>query len=575
MLSSATILVGKREISIQVAVGLAIFISAALVQGYDFSWDTLDYHFYNGFAVVNGKVWSNIQVAMHQTYFNPLLDIPFYLLVVTMPPTMVAAILAGVQSLLYVLLFLLGCTVLAPMFRSRRNLFALATFLALIGVAAPVNILEVGTAYGDNTTAVAVMASLFLIVRGIDRRIFPDYIWYSVAAGALVGFATGLKLTNAPFAIALIIVLASRVVLDRSPDGVRIALYSTLAGGCTMTGVFLLLYGWWAMELLTHFGNPLFPSFNNVFRSQYAAYSAYTSPAFALPTLSEKLSFPFTRISVFGPLNFAGLFDLRMTVSLPLTLLGVLTTAMHFKSRGGSVTPNREVAFALLIFFLVSYLCWLFVFPVNRYIVVLEMLAPIICATSIAYLIPRLPIVWMTSVVLGVIWPASALVGWPLMWRPADHRFADGNGYFGLSLPADLVEQGSLVVLLGDKPTTFVVPFFPHYTDFVRLHGSLFYEVPGFAGLYTSSDPQLRHRVFGNALGRAICERVRAQHHKLYALRSSSNDPVDFAALTYYGVAVTSPCRPIKNKSDLTMELCPATRLPKAECERPYDVDPN
>jgi len=56
--------VTKRTILIQAAIGLAIFVAAALAQGYDLSWDVLNYHFYNGFAAVHGKVWSNIQVAM-------------------------------------------------------------------------------------------------------------------------------------------------------------------------------------------------------------------------------------------------------------------------------------------------------------------------------------------------------------------------------------------------------------------------------------------------------------------------------------------------------------------------------
>src|SRR6266480_4051924 len=77
--------VPRRTILIQGGVGIVIFVVAALTQGYDLSWDVLNYHFYNGFAALHGKVWSNIQAAMQQSYLSPLLDIPFYLLVVTYP----------------------------------------------------------------------------------------------------------------------------------------------------------------------------------------------------------------------------------------------------------------------------------------------------------------------------------------------------------------------------------------------------------------------------------------------------------------------------------------------------------
>src|SRR5206468_15599 len=105
--------------------------------------------------------------------------------------------------LLYPLLFLLGWEVFAPVFRSWRSLFAITTLLAIIGVAAPVNILEIGGAYGDNTSAVPAIAALLLTLRGINRANSWSRVWYSTGAGALAGLAAGLKLTNLPFALGI------------------------------------------------------------------------------------------------------------------------------------------------------------------------------------------------------------------------------------------------------------------------------------------------------------------------------------------------------------------------------------
>jgi hypothetical protein len=198
--------VARRTRFAQWALGIAIFFIIAIAQGYDLSWDVQAYHFYNGFAVVHGKIWSNIQVAMQASYFSPLLDIPFYLLVANLPATVVPLVLAFVQSLLYPLLFLLGWEVLAPIFGASRGLLFVAMLLAIVAVAAPVNILEIGGASGDNTTAVpAIGATLLLMSRGMNRP--ARRVLYWAGAGALAGLAARLKLTNLPLALGIAVAL--------------------------------------------------------------------------------------------------------------------------------------------------------------------------------------------------------------------------------------------------------------------------------------------------------------------------------------------------------------------------------
>src|SRR5262249_54001247 len=152
------------------------------------------------------------------------------------------------------------------------------------------------------------IAALLLTLRGINRPNSSSRIWYFAGAGGLAGLAAGLKLTNLPFALGIAVAFLCVMLLERSQEGMRMAVRSMVAGGCAMVGVFLLSYGWWGMALLAHFGNPFFPSFNHLFRSEYAAPSAFSDPAFALSTFGDKLLFPFTRISIFGVPDWAGLF---------------------------------------------------------------------------------------------------------------------------------------------------------------------------------------------------------------------------------------------------------------------------
>jgi hypothetical protein len=136
---------------------------------------------------------------MQSSYFSPLLDIPFYLLVANLPATVVPLVLAFVQSLLYPLLFLLGWEVLAPIFGASRSLLFVAMLLAIVAVAAPVNILEIGGASGDNTTAVPAIGALLLMSRGMNRP--ARRVLYWAGAGALAGLAAGLRACFCPIRI--------------------------------------------------------------------------------------------------------------------------------------------------------------------------------------------------------------------------------------------------------------------------------------------------------------------------------------------------------------------------------------
>ena len=48
---------------------------------FEFSWDFANYHYYNPWAFFNGRLGYDIAPASVNTYFNPLIDIPFYSLV--------------------------------------------------------------------------------------------------------------------------------------------------------------------------------------------------------------------------------------------------------------------------------------------------------------------------------------------------------------------------------------------------------------------------------------------------------------------------------------------------------------
>ena len=64
----------------------------SLSLGKDANWDLRNYHWYNAWSVLNGRLGFDLAPAQLQTYHNPLADLPFYGLASAFPesPRLVA-----------------------------------------------------------------------------------------------------------------------------------------------------------------------------------------------------------------------------------------------------------------------------------------------------------------------------------------------------------------------------------------------------------------------------------------------------------------------------------------------------
>ena len=81
---SLRLLSGQRATRCLLDVGL--LLAAMLLAGtasvlllrQDANWDLQNYHFYNAWAFVHGRLGWDLAPAQLQTFHNPLLDLPFY-----------------------------------------------------------------------------------------------------------------------------------------------------------------------------------------------------------------------------------------------------------------------------------------------------------------------------------------------------------------------------------------------------------------------------------------------------------------------------------------------------------------
>ena len=64
------------------AVSLLIWTGYVVWLGKDTSWDFRNYHWYIPYALLNGRMGIDVAVAHQASYYNPLLDVPFYWLAI-------------------------------------------------------------------------------------------------------------------------------------------------------------------------------------------------------------------------------------------------------------------------------------------------------------------------------------------------------------------------------------------------------------------------------------------------------------------------------------------------------------
>ena len=95
-----------------VALSLVGCAAGAVALGADATGDLLNYHFYNGFAFLNGRLDQDIAPAGPGSYFNPLVDAVHYLGIRHLPPMVFTALLGALQGLNVVLLWAIGRRVL-------------------------------------------------------------------------------------------------------------------------------------------------------------------------------------------------------------------------------------------------------------------------------------------------------------------------------------------------------------------------------------------------------------------------------------------------------------------------------
>ena len=497
-----------------------------IVLGKDTSWDFRNYHWYIPYAFLNGRLGFDVAVAHQATYYNPFLDIPFYLLASHTPSWVAIGVMGAAQGANIVPLYLMARSVLDVPHKKLAS-----SILSLFCVCGGLNVGLVGATYYDNVMSVFVLTGLAAIV--LNRERLRDGPFWQVAlicgiAGFIIGSAVGLKLPEAPFA------LGFAGMLLAMPGGARCA-GARLLGGA-IGGVFgvAAFAGFWMLTMYHETGNPLFPYFNQYFQSPLALHASYRDTRFIPRSLSKRLLFP---------ILFS--LDWRVADDLPFQdsrvglayLVGLITVPISLFGRARDPIIKHSGAVPLFVFAGVSYLTWLLMFGIYRYIIVLEMLAPILVVSAIGLWPLGQRTRYAILVIAGVLLLATTRYDF-LEHAPLDDPYVRAD-----PLPFRDPDR-SMILMTGDSPMGFIAPTLPHQIPILRIDGWMIQPKDG------------------SLLTKRTRRRVKSFHGDLYAIADDYEVGRAGAALADYGLGMRWPeCQIFTTNLGGRYRFCPLKHL--------------
>ena len=508
------------------ALALMIFVplawgALAVWLGQSTAWDLRNYHWYNAYAYLNGRMESggDFLPSQMQFFLNPWIDIPYYLLATHLPLRLATFILGAGQGLNFALLFLIAQATLFLRDPLRKTLACGA--VALVGMTGAVGLSEAGTVFYDNITSLGILLSLLLLARqlaALDTGPWRQAAKIALAAGLPAGLVTGLKLAAAPWCLGIAVAL---VALARKNPRPSRALAPAFFFSLGAAQGFALAYGHWAWHLYSLYHSPLFPYFNDIFRSPYIPPQPIRG--FAAPnTVMGQVLFPFLFATEPRLVIETDWRDWRIPVLYAaMFALAALRLARPRLLQWGASSAARPSAF-LFWTAAVGYAGWLYSDATYRYLLPLEMLAPLLLVMGAGLLPLPEKARWAGLAALGL---ALALTVQPSDWG---RRPSWPEQITEVTRP-DLPDDPQLMILMaGTEAYAHMLPAFPPHINFVRID----------------------NRAFSPASGWGIIDLIRARiaaHHGQFMLLAPQADvPGAQKALDIFGLkALPKSCREV------------------------------
>jgi hypothetical protein len=440
--------------------GLALLFWAAFVilLGKDTSWDFRNYHWYAPYALLNHRMGIDVAVAHQASYYNPYLDIPFYWLATHTRAWVALGILGAVQGANIIPLYLMARTALRVN-ASGSDIKLMAGALSLLGLVGALTLTEFGTTYYDNVMSVFVLSGLAILVLKRDvLRAGPlgKAAGIAGAAGLVTGMAMGLKLPEMPFCIGF---AGALIALGGSWKHQAARL---LAGGLGGVIGFAIFSGPWMLYMYQLTGNPLFPYFNEYWKSPLALAAPYRDLRFVPSHFWRELFFPILFTMDWHVADDLGFQDIRVLLAYLLVIAAGLIWLV--KRESPDALLDKRVTILLFAFSALAYFEWLRIFAIYRYIILLEMLSPLLIVGAVGLLpLPRRT----RYLVLGALCAACLLTARSDFLERAPVE----DPYVEAALPPIPHPDNTMVLMTGDAPMGFIATTLPPRIAVLRIDG--------------------------------------------------------------------------------------------------------
>ncbi len=441
--------------------------------GADFNWDLQNYHLYNPFAFLTGRIGRDLMAAGPQSYLNPLLDIPFFLSWTTWfhARPWVTAFLAGLPYGVAIFLTLCIATSIFSSEGERRPLEVVVA--AVIGATGTVSVSEVGTTFNDISIAVLILGALLVDLRRLGLKPVSGF-----AGGVLLGIAAGLKMTAFIFAPGYALAVMS------SRSNWRAAITGALWVSSGWLLGYLAAGGWWAWKLYGLFGNPIFPMFNHAFHSTWLIDHG-RDLRFMPHGVLQTLFYPFYWMAGERHVTEVPMRDPRFAlayVSSVVVAFGLWRSSLASAKRRSVDAPpaQRKRALFLLVFVAVSFVIWQIMFSIARYMVALELLTGVLIVLAIQWLcqsaMTQPTAQRATTVVAALVAMCASAVSLPMDWGRIQFQYVPPLVDSRITLP----DQATVLVV--GSPIAFVLTF-------IRSADSSFISIDGNSGSLPKDSP--------------------------------------------------------------------------------------
>ena len=448
--------------------GPLFFGIVSLLLGADTNWDLQNYHLYNAYALLNGKLDIDLAAAGFQTYFNPMLDVPYYLAMEHLPPRLVGFLMGAMHGLSFVLLLAI-CRIALPKLSQEEKIY-IPTLLAMAGCLTANFLSEIGSSMGDDTTALFCLFSILVILTNqnrVQQRILVGLGVY-LAAGLLMGMGVGLKLTNAPYAVAVCFGLFVFPLTWTK----RFQLAFVFGIG-VLAGI-ACINGYWFYMMWLKFGNPLFPQFNNIFKNPLAASVAVGDTSWLPKNIWQQIFWPFI---ISADAQKVGQIAIRQIIwaLVYFFLFAFLVKAVYFKfsnRNAEKIEPTEKFILGIVV---IGFFVWMKLFSIYRYLVPLDMLAPLAVFILGKAVLPYILAKRVTGISIAIA-TLIVLSGTRTWWHEPW-----GEKLLHAEVPALSNPSRTTVLMLeGDPPWAWLAIAFPVKVAFIQIQGN-FPQGPGFS----------------------------------------------------------------------------------------------